>query len=330
MSRTLTILLCQTREIENTLENLKENVLLPLRSDLACCSDEIDFYKNSVEIQNNFRYKWLYKEPTDWATAFDKECESKSWRKVIDSGVAGGLMGGVSDDRVVGSGGIIMFYREILRKFLYQSDALETYDWFVITRSDFFWTVPHPGIELLDENQIYFLDGEKYNGVSDRHIIFHKKYAEKISNIAYPLFHDGIKISSDIIEYLSQMQDKGLGPEAYILMRLKQMGLEDKIRFLPYIGYTIRSIGGNTRWSQGVFHEKKNIYIKYPREFLAATLGHFLLLPRINWSKLLYGKLKIRLHVYDFIFRLSYSRYQRKVRPIVGVLIGEKDFFKVN
>ena len=259
--KTLTVVLCQTRESELTYNSLRKNVLKPLKSDLAFCgSSQQDDTHDDILLKKS-RYVWNFDEPLDWGQACDQiSTREGNWRDLARLSKA--FLGGTGYQDSVGSGIIIMYWREVLRVCLTKK-ILDSYEWFVITRSDFYWEIEHPKIKLLDADQIYFLDGEKYGGLSDRHIIFHRKYADRILKIAEPIFKD----SKELGKKLQNSQIDNLNPEQYLNYIFKEFNLLQHVTFIPYLGYTIRQAQTSTRWSKGVFNDELGLFVKYPEEY---------------------------------------------------------------
>ncbi len=285
-SKTLTIVLCQTREGNFTFSSLVENVLRPLQSDLAFCGSAKKVAEDKILTASQF--VWNFSEPDDWAKACDSISSNDSnWRDLCSFGDA--FLGGTGYANTKGSGLIIMYWREILRHSL-TTELLNKYEWFVITRSDFQWIVRHPDLELLSEEQIYLLDGEKYGGISDRHLIFHRSLAKQIFEIASPIFHE----AQELVQEFEEKKVKDLNPERFLLMMLESNGLADKIRFLPYLGFTIRHSETQTRWSQGVYSKKLDLHVKYPAEYRDAYRARFAINSNKDWSRILRGRLHLR------------------------------------
>lgn len=280
--KTLTIVLCQTRESSLTYNSLEKNLLQPLKSDLAFCGSA---YANSTVdtdlILKNSQYIWNFPEPLDWAKACDEISEDGGeWRELAK--LSPMFLGGTGYEDSVGSGIIIMYWREILRANLTR-EIFDRYDWFVITRSDFFWKITHPNLELLNKNHIYLLDGERHGGISDRHIIFHKMYIDQILSLAQPIFQN----AKHLKKKLQHIDYKGLNPEIYLDFMVNDRNLSTHLRFLPYLGYTIRRPETETRWSIGVYNAKLGLFIKYPEEFRSVKKNARKFRTQKKWKKYL-------------------------------------------
>jgi hypothetical protein len=71
MSRTLVIVLSETRASELTFDNFKKNVLDELNADLCVCIGVRPYYDYNDPFYKLAKYKFLYDEPEDFGDAFD-------------------------------------------------------------------------------------------------------------------------------------------------------------------------------------------------------------------------------------------------------------------
>ena len=195
MTKTLVIILSETREDTLTYDNFKQNVLDVLNADLCVCIGIKDNYDYENRYYKNALYKFLYKEPDDFGTAFDEaykevlptEIDEKvmvennevslkpiHWREFLK--IKDQFLGGIKDEQNQhpGSAGILIFFRYFLLKNIINNNLLNKYDRFIVTRSDFIYLLPYPDLNLLDEKYIWIPDEEKYGGYTDRMAILSK------------------------------------------------------------------------------------------------------------------------------------------------------------
>jgi hypothetical protein len=279
--RVLVVLLCETRAWELTLETFTSNVLDQLNADLALCVGDRE---SPNPLYDRARYVWRLHEPDDWATAFDGVADGSSWRVLLD--ISEQFLGGIEDAEhpQIGSGAIILFFREFLRQSLEREEILDSYDWIIITRSDFIWPVSHPRVEALSNRRIYLLDGEQHGGVPDRHFIVPRRFFDPVLSIADPIFKDpeGLKRR---IERVSERQGWFLmNVERFLALRLRELGLWRFVRYLPYVPYTVRTQHGSSRWSLGVFDKDLGYYVKYPTEKERSEIARRLLRAKKPWE----------------------------------------------
>ena len=53
----------------------------------------------------------------------------------------------------------------------------------------------------------------------------------------------------------------------FIDFHLCENKVRHSVRFFPYVMYTVRGIDGMTRWAEGIFLKKLNLFIKYQEEY---------------------------------------------------------------
>jgi hypothetical protein len=273
MSKTLVIVLSETRASELTFDNFKKNVIDELNADLCLCIGVKPDYDYENPFYKLSKYNFLYNEPDDYGDAFDYAynilTENKKfdenhlhWREFLK--IKDHLLGGVKDttNQHPGSAGILIFFRWFLLKNL---NLLDIYDRFIITRSDFIYQLPHPKLELMDPKYIWIPNGEHYGGYTDRHVILSKSNIETYLNI----FNNFVFRSN---EYFTKMENKtDWNLEKLIKFHLEQNNVADLVKWMPYIMYSVRNINGTTRWSSGNFSKQLGYYIKYHTEYNQAN-----------------------------------------------------------
>jgi hypothetical protein len=350
MSKTLVIVLSETRAHELAFDSFKQNVVDELNADLCVCIGVKPDYDYDNPYYQLAKYKFLYEEPNDFGDAFEYayneisinrakyEClenvnalygklkepgqsaenmtyygkkESITniddfneeeivlltnkfpdelwkdqvygiktsdrvlkhqehvityrkplyWRHFLK--IKNQIFGGVKDKdhSHPGSAGILIFFRWFLLKHLKENDLINQYDRFIITRSDFVYQLPHPKVELMNENCIWIPDGEKYGGYTDRHVVLSKTNLEPYLNI----FNNMVLRSN---EYFMKMQKHNeWNLEQVIQFHLEQNNVSHIVRHMPYIMYAVRNKDGSTRWSKGSYSNELGYFIKYDGEF---------------------------------------------------------------
>jgi hypothetical protein len=189
-----------------------------------------------------------YKKPLYW----------REFLKIKDQ-----FLGGINDKyhQHPGSAGILIFFRWFLLKKLLENDLINNYDRFIITRSDFIYQLPHPKVELMNENCIWIPDCEHYDGYTDRHVVLSKNNIESYLNI----FNNMVLKSND---YFMKMKVRGnWNLEQLIKFHLEQNNVLHIVKEFPYVMYSVRNINGTTRWCQGNYSNEFGYYIKYQSEY---------------------------------------------------------------
>ena len=307
-SRTLVIVLAETRASELTFPSFKQNVLDALGADLALCIGD-----NARETPNAFyshaKYIWKYNEPEAWATAFDSYANGRDWRCLLE--LQDQWLGGIKHPlQHPGSAGILIFFREFLRRTVLESGVLQSYDWIIITRSDFVWPTPYPKVELFSKDYIYFPDGERYRGYTDRHVM-----------VATGLFHDYMQVSREVFEnpeglaIRMKSQDKiDWNLESFIKFRLNELGLRKFVRFFPYLMYSVKQEDAGTRWSSGTYNYEHLLNIKYEFEYSTARIIFCLVKEDDDWKGMI-GRSRFfcpRFYLYALLRTFSEKRLFNK------------------
>ena len=216
----------------------------------------LDSWKNQVyTIKNNTDYRLVgeygvttYKKPLHW----------REFLKVKDQ-----FLGGVCDEhnQHPGSAGILIFFRWFLLKNLINHNLINKYDRFIITRSDFIYNLPHPKIDLMDENYIWIPDNEYYSGYTDRHVVLSKTNIESYLNI----LNNMVLRSNDY--YMKMIDFRHWNLEQLIKFHLGQNNVLHTVKEFPYVMYSVRNINGTTRWESGNYSNELGYYIKYISEY---------------------------------------------------------------
>jgi hypothetical protein len=183
------------------------------------------------------------------------------WREFLK--IKNQFLGGIKDEinEQLGSGGILIFFRWFLLKNLIENDLIKKYDRFIITRSDFIYQLPHPKVNLMNENNIWIPDAEHYGGYTDRHVVLSQN-----NIISYLNILNNIVLRSN--EYFIKMKlYNEWNLEQLIKFHLQQNNIEHLVKEFPYIMYSVRTINGNTRWTNGIYSNELGYYIKYYNEY---------------------------------------------------------------
>jgi hypothetical protein len=294
-AKVLIVLLAETRAHELTFDLFKKNLMGPLNADLALCVGD-----NPRETPNDFyslaKYVWKFKEPNDWAIAFDEYAGGANWRCLLE--VRDQWLGGVKHPTLQhpGSAGLLLIFREFLKRKIKEENILQEYDWIVITRSDFMWPIAHPGIELFSPNFIYFPDGERYGGFTDRHVMVPRGLFERFTDLTKPVFEEPEALALRMKAF--GKSDWNL--ETFIKFRLDELGLLTKIRFMPYLMYSIRAQDAATRWSAGNYSPEHRFNIKYESEYFTSRAVQCVVFESEDWKHMIGAKRFLNWRIYVF------------------------------
>jgi hypothetical protein len=304
--KTLVIVLGQARADRLTWPSFQKYVLHELEADLALCIGESPENNESNFYWANSKFNWVVPEYDDFGEGFDqiqsdRYGEITDWRAVLK--VKDQWLGGIKGPEAhPGSAGLLVYFKAKLYEILVKENIIDRYDRFVITRSDFIWEMPHPKIERLDPSGIWIPYGEFYWGVTDRHVILSREYLKGYLDLIDPILKDTPKLIHNMLAFNPK---PNWNHEQYILFHLKSLNLARRIRFLPYMMYSVREKSTPTRWSQGEFDPSLGFFVKYPAEKTRAELtkkylvdrsGKVILLSKFLMNPVLKGlfSLKVR------------------------------------
>ena len=354
MSKTLVIILSETRAHELTFNNFKKNVIDVLDADLCLCIGVKPDYDYNNPFYKLAKHKFLYNEPANFGDAFDyaykilsknrpkyeklentttlygkiryptqiktnikyygkninintnydddeivvhkNNYSNKIWKNTVHGIVKSDtvrlfndknvvtykkplhwrnflkikdqFLGGIKDknNQHPGSAGILIFFRWFLLKNLIETDLINKYDRFIVTRSDFIYKLPHPKVEFMDKTKIWIPDCEHYGGYTDRHVVLSQQNIVQYLNILNNL----VKRSNEYFFKMKQKSNKW-NLEKLIKFHLTRNNVLHLVKEFPYVMYSVRSINGTTRWGKGKFSKNLGYCIKYNSEYVKSS-----------------------------------------------------------
>lgn len=154
-----------------------------------------------------------------------------------------------------------VFFRWLLREKLIENELVEKYDYFIITRSDYYWDSPHPKYVFEDGDSIYLPEGESYGGLSDRHMVIPKKHVLKALDVTYRM----VNAPGRTFDAMRTHREWNL--EKYLKFHFVIEKIFDKVKWFPRNVYAVRSDTANTRWAVGYFEPEVNMVVKYQSEY---------------------------------------------------------------
>lgn len=308
LPKVLVVVLYETREHEVTFEPFKKNLLERFNADLALCVGDGPREKPNP-FYENAKYVWTFQESKmagakDWSAAFDEFSEGRDWRCLLP--IPDSWMSGIDHPvyKYPGAGNMFHIFREFLRRSMVAANVLDAYDWFIITRSDVMYPLPHPPLELLSPRFIHSPDGERYNGFTDRHIVVPKRHIAKVLSISRDVFD----CPEDLARRMKAL-DREWNVESFLKFRFGELGLLRYVRFFPYFMYLVRSPGGHTRWSPGTYNMPLRLFVKYPSEFMSSSIIQALVRNDEDWKHFIGWRRFLNWRMYAYaLMRTSWER----------------------
>jgi hypothetical protein len=263
----LVVAMGQARGTEKAWSTLETFVLNPLGADLAWLTTPCQVLNQDTKmLQRLAKYVWEVPEYTDWGEGLDRiDCgQPSNWRTVLCS-YDQQFLGGVKNCNHKGSAGILLYFRYALSTFL-TPNVLEKYDWFIVTRTDFWYACNHSMVPFSTQANVWHVDGEGYGGVTDRHFVVPSTKIHEVLNITKHL----VCHPTDFLEKTKTLPRLYMNLETVTLdfYRLKNIS----VGVFPRTQFTVRGPNDPTRWAQGEivpeFHP--NLRVKYLKEYQEA------------------------------------------------------------
>ena len=287
MEKVLVCLLAKTRAHQLTFPSFKRQVLDELNGDLALALTIDEKYDYSNPFWQHAKYRWTGPDFNDYGEAFDLAqrwlCQQHNvpapdWRSMLR--IKGIWQGGIrSPDPQPSKSSILPFCRWLLLHGLQQDDVLDRYDRFVITRSDFVWLCPHPPLSVLNRGAIWFPNGQHWGGLPDRHLVVSRADVVNCLNVIEDVLLHPIQL------YEEMKHQPTWNNEQFLAHHLGRKGLLHKVKLFPYVMYLARQVRDDTpTWSPGYYEPTVGHYIKYEREFRAASAYSTIIRSRADWE----------------------------------------------
>jgi len=279
---TLVIVLAETRGHSHTFTRFRDLMLQPLEADLALCVGNHTREERNNPFYRQANHIFTLSEPADFGSYLADLVKEDFPERVEDYqqifAFQDQFLGGIRASGHPGTGGLLLCYRHFLRKKLQESGLAQSYDYYVITRSDFLYLYQHPPLEILEPGKIYFPNGEQYGGVTDRHVIVPRELLLDLLDVWGSFF---LKFSATL-EELSERQDWNI--EQILAWHLQKRGMLEKTAFFPYIFFTIRPPEATSGWSMGRYSPRYRGYVKYEEEFKRAFFFQKAFRSRRRWD----------------------------------------------
>ena len=291
MKKSLVILAGIPRGGIETWESIYKNLVQSENADLALCTEKN--FKLNIDLKKKANYLWLFDGYDDWKDYYVENSLSNALNYLA-----------LGNDTGLYNSGIIVFALKDIIKRNYL-EILENYDQVFFSRFDQLHVIEHPH---LSKENIWFVEGEDYGGINDRHFAFPGKDSKYIL---------------DICNYINTKEALDETPElmnceSVWLKHLENTGIMSKAKRFKRTQFTVSYKGDFTRWRVARYNLFlfKNIKIKYPSEFLIAMKN----------SVAEQGLFKS----YYSIPRLTLNYHFLRMRKIISVFLPKplKNFFK--
>ncbi len=246
MTKKLLVLAGLPRGGEDTWSSIYKFLLERHDADLAICCEK-GLLKNTSLVKKA-DYIWDFEPFEDWSDYY-KQNKLEKALNYLSKGKNTGLE----------NSGIAVFGLKhmILKNYI---DVLNRYDQIYYSRLDQLHIDYHPDLDI---NYCWFVEGEDYGGINDRHFIFPSNLSKKILNVCE--YINSEKALSEIPDFPNC--------EAVWLKYLESNNIDKKIKRFKRTHFTVSKDGDFTRWRIDRYNLFlfKNLKIKYPSEFLDSS-----------------------------------------------------------
>ena len=256
-NKTLVVVIGSLRGGELAWRSMYAHLLDLNSADLAITISNDALNATTASLVRRARYVWTHEEYEDWGDALDQMGGNGTWRSIASKNNAtiqgNGFLGGTRESPR-GSGAIIFYFRWFISKHIRRLQLHESYDRFVITRSDHYYGCAHD-LSALDPRWVWIPEGKSWRGYTDRHVVASKRDLFKVLNILPPL-----------VRHPERYEHFIGSPESFIKLRWTQQSLQ--VRRFPRMMFTCAAPGDGTRWkpmSPEVVAE--GVHLKYRDEY---------------------------------------------------------------
>jgi hypothetical protein len=288
VEKILVCLLAGTRGHQTTFPSFKRQLLDELNADLALALMIDEKYDYGNPYLQHAKYRWTAPDFSDKGEAFDLAqrwlCQQHNvptpdWRSILR--IKGIWQGGIrSPDPQPSNSSILPFCRWLLLNGLQQDGILDRYERFVVTRSDFVWSCPHPPLSILDRGAIWLPDGENYGGLNDRHLVVSRADVVNCLNIIEDILLHPIQLYEELKHHPDDWNN-----EKFLAHHFGRKGLLHKVKRFPYVMYAARPVNDySPTWSWGRYEPAVGHHVKYDKEFRAARSYATIIRCRADWE----------------------------------------------
>lgn len=250
--------------------SLEQYVLNYYNADLALIGPPLMKHETAVKkLVHRAKYVWVVEEYDDWGVVLDSIADNDTaWRALCKldpttklAPVKIQFLGGVKDCHA-GSAGILLAYRYLTAQKLIEYGLLDSYEWFIYTRSDYVYLCHPPPLQSFSPFYVHMPHEEGYGGITDRHTYIPQHEILQVLNVSVDLVRNW-KVWYEYNEMNLEMLLKRYFDRTGICYRN-----------FAHTAFTVRRQDDPTRWEKGHANklvDKYNVTVKYDGELREAT-----------------------------------------------------------
>lgn len=279
----LVVLLGSPRGGEFAWKSLYKYVLDFLNADLAVCTGKK--WLTNQSFMNKATHDWTFEEHENWKDYY-KEKNILNWQKAFGLENGAGLI----------ESGLIHF---AIKNIILQEhiETIKNYDFIIFSRFDQLYTDYHiRGFE----DKIIIPDGEDYFGLHDRHAVLPADMAENYLNV----------LNYFVSNFENFINFDYVNCETVNMKHLESFISSENILRSKRIQFTCATKDDQTNWRKARIKVKlmRNLYLKYPDEFLDAINN---LVFNIKVSKLSFQNLVFISNYYLIMVKIKFGKYKK-------------------
>ena len=264
----LAIIHSSTRAGRYTAPSLHSVGMRNFSADIAYCGSAVEPADNPYTPR--LTYDWGKAEPHDVGTFLRETLPPPVWDYFLNPDNPDGLATTHMREQLWVSGLIQWHYKKAALEHIVQLSLDERYSWVLFARSDYLFTSPLPALDKPGPPRTLVMDGEDYDGVNDRLLVF------PIGDLAdvIRVFDLEELVDDHAMTELAQFMESNRpkNPERLLKFQMRRVGLWERAHALPQLGFCVRPEDETSRWSMGLYSPARKVFIKYPTELALSKI----------------------------------------------------------
>ena len=265
---TLVMIHSSTRAGGFTLPALSTVGLKNIDADFAYCGAAV--HRDTNPYTFSMVYDWGAEEPADIGSLLKDNLPDPLWNYLLNPDNSDGLATSPKRQQLWLSGLIQWHYKKLALDHIRRLSLQKRYSWFIFLRSDYLFTSALPSLAEHLPPRSLVLDGDNYGGINDRLMVFSRHQTDTVAEV----FDLGQFSTTDSVAELSRFMnlDSDRNPERLLHYQMINTGMTAETDALPQLGFCVRPRGETSRWSQGVYSPRHDVFIKYPTELALSKI----------------------------------------------------------
>jgi len=262
--KALVVVLNETRGSQTTLQPLIDTGLSLFEWHIAYCGAKpksgTNHYAGVAE------YMWEYNEPANWIEELEAVLPRDLYSFFLDTGSADGISSSSEHLQLWVSAWIQGVFRFRALENITSLGLEKYFDWIFLVRSDYLFTLPIVLPSEAEKRELVFMVGDSYGGLNDRFMGINSASVGSVKRVLDYQHPDFVGVGGELFDFLRGRVSKN--PESLLWFQLQREGLAERASFVGQMGFCVRNENEVSRWTSGFWLEERDLFIKYPTEFL--------------------------------------------------------------